>query len=69
MLIYAVASCISLFSLDAAFVIDLVRDLYEAFVIYCLFNLFVEYLGGALAHHLAPRSRADAARLADEPHP
>ena len=44
--IYSVASCISLFSLNAAFVIDLVRDLYEAFVIYCFFNLLVEYLGG-----------------------
>lgn len=36
----------SLLSLDAAFVIDLVRDIYEAFVIYCFFNLLVEYLGG-----------------------
>ncbi|KDN50853.1 DUF300-domain-containing protein, partial [Tilletiaria anomala UBC 951] len=44
--IYSIASCISLFSLDAAFAIDLVRDLYEAFVIYCFFNLLVEYLGG-----------------------
>lgn len=26
--------------------IGLVRDLYEAFVIYCFFNLLVEYLSG-----------------------
>ncbi|PWN49784.1 DUF300-domain-containing protein [Violaceomyces palustris] len=44
--IYSIASVISLFSLDLAYVIDLVRDLYEAFVIYCFFNLLIEYLGG-----------------------
>ncbi|OJA12705.1 hypothetical protein AZE42_02877, partial [Rhizopogon vesiculosus] len=44
--IYALASLISLFSLDAAFVIDVIRDIYEAFVIYCFFVLLVDYLGG-----------------------
>lgn len=44
--LYAVSSLISLFSLDAAFVIDAFRDIYEAFVIYCFFQLLVEYLGG-----------------------
>lgn len=44
--IYAIASLISLFSLQAAFFIDVVRDIYEAFVIYCFFDLMVAYLGG-----------------------
>ncbi|KAG0704012.1 DUF300-domain-containing protein [Suillus ampliporus] len=44
--IYAIASLISLFSLDAAFVIDVIRDVYEAFVIYCFFVLLLDYLGG-----------------------
>ncbi|KAH7929166.1 DUF300-domain-containing protein [Leucogyrophana mollusca] len=44
--IYAVSSLISLFSLDAAFFIDVVRDIYEAFVIYCFFVLLLDYLGG-----------------------
>ncbi|TFK47286.1 DUF300-domain-containing protein [Heliocybe sulcata] len=44
--IYAVSSLISLFSLGAAFVIDALRDIYEAFVIYCFFQLLVAYLGG-----------------------
>jgi len=44
--IYAVSSLISLFSLDAAFIIDVIRDVYEAFVIYCFFQLLLGYLGG-----------------------
>ncbi|KAI0339234.1 DUF300-domain-containing protein [Trametopsis cervina] len=44
--LYAIASLISLFSLEAAFFIDAVRDIYEAFVIYCFFDLLIEYLGG-----------------------
>ncbi|KAG8995291.1 hypothetical protein FRB94_002171 [Tulasnella sp. JGI-2019a] len=44
--IYAIASLIALFSLEAAFFIDAVRDIYEAFVIYCFFHLLVAYLGG-----------------------
>ncbi|KAL5530346.1 hypothetical protein ACEPAF_6604 [Sanghuangporus sanghuang] len=44
--VYAIASLISLFSLNAAFVIDAIRDIYEAFVIYCFFNLLLGYLGG-----------------------
>ncbi|KAG8896445.1 hypothetical protein FRC01_011813, partial [Tulasnella sp. 417] len=44
--LYAVSSLIALFSLEAAFVIDAVRDIYEAFVIYCFFHLLVAYLGG-----------------------
>ncbi|EJD40989.1 DUF300-domain-containing protein [Auricularia subglabra TFB-10046 SS5] len=44
--IYAIASLISLVSLEAAFVIDAIRDIYEAFVIYCFFQLLIGYLGG-----------------------
>ncbi|KAF9788497.1 organic solute transporter Ostalpha-domain-containing protein [Thelephora terrestris] len=44
--IYAIASLIALFSLEAAFVIDVIRDIYEAFVIYCFFQLLVGYMGG-----------------------
>ncbi|KAI0309821.1 organic solute transporter Ostalpha-domain-containing protein [Amylostereum chailletii] len=44
--LYAISSLISLFSLEAAFVIDALRDIYEAFVIYCFFQLLLGYLGG-----------------------
>lgn len=44
--IYSTSSAIGLFSLPAAFLIDLIRDLYEAFAIYCFFELLVAYLGG-----------------------
>lgn len=38
------SSLLSLYSLAAAFYVDALRDLYEAFVIYCIFSLLVEYL-------------------------
>ncbi|KIY70667.1 DUF300-domain-containing protein [Cylindrobasidium torrendii FP15055 ss-10] len=44
--IYGIASYIALFSLEAAVFIDAVRDIYEAFVIYCFFQLLLSYLGG-----------------------
>ncbi|TFK36226.1 organic solute transporter Ostalpha-domain-containing protein [Crucibulum laeve] len=44
--IYGIASLISLFSVEAAFIIDAIRDIYEAFVIYCFFVLLLSYLGG-----------------------
>ncbi|KAF9477202.1 DUF300-domain-containing protein [Pholiota conissans] len=44
--LYAIASLISLFSVEAAFFIDAIRDIYEAFVIYCFFVLLLSYLGG-----------------------
>ncbi|RIA99579.1 organic solute transporter Ostalpha-domain-containing protein [Glomus cerebriforme] len=44
--IYAISSYISLASTSAAFYVDGIRDMYEAFVIYCFFNLLVNYLGG-----------------------
>ncbi|KIM23098.1 hypothetical protein M408DRAFT_11734 [Serendipita vermifera MAFF 305830] len=44
--LYAISSFISLFSLEAAVVIDALRDIYESFVIYCFFHLLLDYLGG-----------------------
>ncbi|KAF5313565.1 hypothetical protein D9611_010195 [Ephemerocybe angulata] len=44
--IYAISSLVSLHSVEAAFVIDAIRDIYEAFVIYCFFVLLLTYLGG-----------------------
>jgi len=44
--LYAISSLISLFSLQAAFFIDVIRDIYEAFVIYCFLDLLIAYLGG-----------------------
>ncbi|KAJ7220816.1 DUF300 domain-containing protein [Mycena pura] len=44
--LYGISSLISLFSLQAAFFIDAIRDVYEAFVIYCFFVLLLSYLGG-----------------------
>lgn len=47
--IYAISSLISIFSVQAAFFIDVARDIYEAFVIYCFFVLLLDYLGGERA--------------------
>ncbi|KAJ3549122.1 hypothetical protein NMY22_g1006 [Coprinellus aureogranulatus] len=44
--LYAISSLASLHSVEAAFVIDAIRDIYEAFVIYCFFVLLLTYLGG-----------------------
>ncbi|EIW66624.1 hypothetical protein TREMEDRAFT_34766 [Tremella mesenterica DSM 1558] len=44
--LYAISSLIAIFSLEAAFFIDAIRDLYEAFVIYTFFQLLITYLGG-----------------------
>ncbi|EAU86552.2 DUF300 domain-containing protein [Coprinopsis cinerea okayama7 len=44
--VYAIASMVSIHSVEAAFVIDAIRDIYEAFVIYCFFELLLSYLGG-----------------------
>ncbi|ELU37602.1 DUF300 domain-containing protein [Rhizoctonia solani AG-1 IA] len=44
--LYAISSFISLFSLEAGVIIDVLRDVYEAFVIYCFFHLLLIYLGG-----------------------
>ncbi|KAI0083895.1 organic solute transporter Ostalpha-domain-containing protein [Irpex rosettiformis] len=55
--LYAIASLISLFSLEAAFFIDAVRDIYEAFVIYCFFDLLIAYLGGERSLIMAMHGR------------
>ncbi|CAG8595470.1 24496_t:CDS:2 [Gigaspora margarita] len=47
--VYAISSWISLTSTNAAFYVDCLRDMYEAFVIYCFFNLLVNYIGGERA--------------------
>ncbi|QRV78155.1 Organic solute transporter Ostalpha [Ceratobasidium sp. AG-Ba] len=44
--LYGISSYISLFSLEAGVIIDVIRDVYEAFVIYCFFHLLLIYLGG-----------------------
>lgn len=66
--IYSIASVISLYSLQLADIIDLFRDLYEAFVIYCFFNLLIEYLGGersliVLLHGRRPQEHLFPANL------
>ncbi|KZT32986.1 DUF300-domain-containing protein [Sistotremastrum suecicum HHB10207 ss-3] len=58
--VYGISSLIAIFSLSAAFFIDAVRDIYEAFVIYCFFELLLAYLGNErslliLLHGRAPR--------------
>ncbi|RKP38737.1 organic solute transporter Ostalpha-domain-containing protein, partial [Dimargaris cristalligena] len=47
--VYALTSWASLQSIDAAYYLDTVRDVYEGFVIYSFFNLLVSYLGGERA--------------------
>ena len=44
--IYSASSWASIVSLDAAFWLDPVRDIYEAFTIYTFFQLLINYLGG-----------------------
>lgn len=47
--LYSVASFASLNSQDAAFFIDPLRDIYEAFTIYTFFQLLINFLGGERA--------------------
>lgn len=44
--VFSISTWISLVSLDLAFYVDAIRDVYEAFVIYCFFSLMVNYMGG-----------------------
>ena len=44
--LYSIASWASLMSQDAAFYIDPLRDIYEAFTIYTFFQLLINFLGG-----------------------
>lgn len=63
--IYSISSWVSMISLKAAFWLDPIRDVYEAFTIYTFFQLLINYLGGERAliimthgrepvHHLWP---------------
>jgi hypothetical protein len=63
--IYSIASWSSMISLKAAFWLDPIRDIYEAFTIYTFFQLLINYLSGERAliimthgrepvHHLWP---------------
>lgn len=65
--IYSASSWASLMSQDAAFYIDPLRDIYEAFTIYTFFQLLINFLGGERSliimmhgrqpvHHLWPMS-------------
>jgi Organic solute transporter Ostalpha len=47
--LYGVASWWGLKNFTVASIIDPVRDIYEGFVIYCFFELLVNYLGGERA--------------------
>ncbi|CAE7060655.1 unnamed protein product [Rhizoctonia solani] len=66
--LYAISSFISLFSLEAGVIIDVIRDIYEAFVIYCFFHLLLSYLGGErslliLLYGREPKEHAFPVRL------
>ena len=47
--LYSIASFASLMSQDAAFYLDPLRDIYEAFTIYTFFQLLINFLGGERA--------------------
>lgn len=58
--IYAISSWVSLISLKAAFFVDPIRDVYEAFTIYTFFQLLINFLGGErsliiMMHGRAPK--------------
>ncbi|KAH8155621.1 uncharacterized protein LAJ45_00631 [Morchella importuna] len=58
--IYAISSWVSLISLTAAFFVDPIRDVYEAFTIYTFFQLLINFLGGErsliiMMHGRAPK--------------
>ncbi|KAI9264996.1 organic solute transporter Ostalpha-domain-containing protein [Phascolomyces articulosus] len=55
--VYGISTYISLISLNAAFFVDTVRDIYEAFVIYAFFNLLLNKLGGERALIIMLHSR------------
>lgn len=58
--IYAISSWISLISLKAAFFVDPIREIYEAFTIYTFFQLLINFVGGErsliiMMHGRAPK--------------
>ncbi|EPS43490.1 hypothetical protein H072_2536 [Dactylellina haptotyla CBS 200.50] len=61
--IYAVTSWLSLKSITAAFFLDPVRDIYEAFTIYTFFQLLINFLGGERALIILTHGRAPIPHL------
>ncbi|KZF23453.1 DUF300-domain-containing protein [Xylona heveae TC161] len=61
--IYSVASWTSIVSLKAAFWIDPIRDIYEAFTIYTFFQLLINFLGGERALIIMMHGRAPVHHL------
>ncbi|KAI9468719.1 organic solute transporter Ostalpha-domain-containing protein [Coemansia mojavensis] len=55
--VYALTAWAALVSAESAFYLDAVRDVYEAFVIYCFVSLLIAYFGGERAFVLAMRDR------------
>ncbi|KAI9505648.1 organic solute transporter Ostalpha-domain-containing protein [Coemansia spiralis] len=55
--IYALTAWASLISVDSAYYLDTVRDIYEAFVIYCFVSLLIAYFGGERAFLLSMHGR------------
>ncbi|KAF3942319.1 hypothetical protein ABW19_dt0206663 [Dactylella cylindrospora] len=61
--IYAITSWLSLESLTAAFFLDPIRDIYEAFTIYTFFQLLINFLGGERALIILTHGRAPTPHL------
>ncbi|KAK6346862.1 hypothetical protein TWF696_009933 [Orbilia brochopaga] len=61
--IYAITSWLSLKSLTAAFFLDPIRDIYEAFTIYTFFQLLINFLGGERALIILTHGRAPTPHL------
>ncbi|KAI8322000.1 DUF300-domain-containing protein [Martensiomyces pterosporus] len=55
--IYALTAWASLISVESAYYLDTLRDVYEAFVIYCFVSLLIAYFGGERAFLLAMHDR------------
>ncbi|PIA19045.1 DUF300-domain-containing protein [Coemansia reversa NRRL 1564] len=55
--VYALTAWATLVSVDSAYYLDAVRDIYEAFVIYCFVSLLISYYGGERAFLLAMRDQ------------
>lgn len=61
--IYAITSWLSLKSSAAAFFLDPIRDIYEAFTIYTFFQLLINFLGGERALIILTHGRAPIPHL------
>ncbi|KAJ2329548.1 hypothetical protein GGI00_003915, partial [Coemansia sp. RSA 2681] len=56
--IYALTAWATLISVGSAYYLDALRDIYEAFVIYCFVSLLISYFGGERAFMLAMHDRS-----------